>query len=98
MVSSARSARACLSWATAVPIARIRSASLNGLVRKSTAPCRMARTEEGISPCPVMKTIGGFPCRDLPLQIQSVDVRQLDVENEACRQVRLVRVDICSGG
>ena len=31
---------------------------LNGLGRKSSAPCFMARTLRGILPCPVMKTIG----------------------------------------
>src|SRR5262245_34626846 len=32
--------------------------SRNGLVRKSTAPAFMACTDIGISPCPVMNTIG----------------------------------------
>ena len=35
------------------------SASLSGFVRKSTAPDLIARTEAGIVPCPVMKTIVG---------------------------------------
>lgn len=53
---SFRFSRLC---ASAARIARIRSASLNGLVKRSTAPALIALTEDGTSPCPVMNTIGG---------------------------------------
>jgi hypothetical protein len=53
------------------------------LVRKSTAPALIARTVEGMSPWPVMKTIGGrLPART-GLQVEAVDVRKLHVEHEA---------------
>jgi hypothetical protein len=35
------------------------SSSPNGFDRDSTAPAFIARTEEGMSPWPVIKTIGG---------------------------------------
>ena len=35
--------------------------------------------------------------RDLPLQIEAVDIRQLDIEDEAGRDVRLVRADVVAG-
>ena len=50
-----RDARLC---ARADSIARIKSASLNGFVRKSTAPALIARTDDGMSPCAVTNTIG----------------------------------------
>ena len=59
--------------ARAALIASIRSSFLKGLVRKSTAPALIVRTEEGMSPCPVMNTIGGklpcanWVCRSSPL-------------------------------
>ena len=38
--------------------AATRAAALTGLVRKSAAPALIARTDIGMSPCPVMNTIG----------------------------------------
>ena len=57
--SSVLSRLAIRSCVMAARIARIRSDSLSGLVRKSTAPAFIARTDLGMSPCPVMKTIWG---------------------------------------
>jgi hypothetical protein len=45
-------------------IAAARSRWLNGFARKSTAPSLIARTDDGMSPCPVMKTIGGVTLSD----------------------------------
>src|SRR6201991_348899 len=36
--------------------------------------------------------------RYLPLEVQAVDVRQFDIQNEARRQVRLSRLDVLAGG
>src|SRR4051812_19345346 len=38
-----------------------------------------------------------IPIRDLPLQIETVDIRQLDVEDEAGWDIRLLRIDIVAG-
>ena len=38
-----------------------------------------------------------IPLRDLPLQIEAVDVRQLDIEDEAGGDVRFFRADIVAG-
>ena len=50
--------RALRSRAIACWIARSRSSRLTGLVRNSSAPAFMARTDVGISPWPVIKIIG----------------------------------------
>ena len=54
--------RCCGVAANARSIAESRSFESTGLVRKSTAPAFIARTDIGMSPCPVRKTIGNaFP-------------------------------------
>ena len=50
--------RATLSVSTASPTAASRSSSFTGLERKFSAPARIARTLVGMSPWPVMNTIG----------------------------------------
>ena len=37
------------------------------------------------------------PLRDLPLQVEAVDIRQLDIENEARGNVRFFRADVLTG-
>ena len=71
----------------AASTAAMRSGWLNGFARKSTAPALIARTDEGMSPCPVIKTIGGGGVAKLSLEIQPTDVRQFHVQDEAGWQI-----------
>lgn len=62
--SSARVERCLRSRRIAARTAAINSLSPTGLVKKSTAPPWMARTDDGMSPCPVRNTIGGWTSHD----------------------------------
>ena len=67
--------------------------SRNGLVRKSMAPAFIARTDIGMSPCPVMKTIGiPIPApAELRLEIEAAHAWQPDIQDEAARNLRQLR-------
>ena len=70
-------------------IARSNSCSSNGFERNSIAPALMARTEEGISPCPEMKTMGGAsPVSNCCWSSRPLDARKLQVQDQACRDIR----------
>ncbi len=54
----------------------------------------MARTDIGMSPWPVMKTIGiwALACAELVLEVEPAHARQPDVEHQAARRIAEARV------
>ena len=75
------------------------ASSLKGLVRKSSAPCLMARTDEGDVTVPCDEHDRRMiALRDFALQVQPVDVREFDVQDQAGRSIRFLRRDVFTGG